>query len=69
MTNTRYELYWKNGESENPRYQKVGNTYRSIKGVIRRIRFGCNHSHGSGFKVYEIINGKKVEINYHAFLK
>lgn len=63
----RYEIYWKNGEGENSDYQLISNRVRTIGGVIRQIRATCNHSEGSGFKVFKIIGGVKEEINYHKF--
>lgn len=69
LENTRYEVYWKDGMVENSDYQLVGGLHRTIRGVIRTIRANCNHSHGSGFKVYEITNGIKKEIDYLAYLK
>lgn len=68
-TKTNYEIYWKNGESADKGYMKVGGLYRTMRGVLRTIRTNCNHSKGSDFKVYEITNGNKVVIDYLAHLK
>ncbi len=68
ITKTCYELYWKDGMVKNSSYQKVGGLYRTIRGVIKMIRANCNHSHGSGFRVYAITNGIRIEIDYRTYL-
>jgi hypothetical protein len=64
---TYYEIHWKNGELNSPDYQLVNSSCRTIKGVIRVIRKTCNHSEGSDFKVFEILNGNRKEIGYKKY--
>lgn len=64
----RYELQWKNGHGADPKFQKVGHVYHTMNSVIRSIKGSCNHSVGSAFKVYEIRDGAKKEIDYNAYL-
>jgi len=63
-----YELYWRNGEAKRKGYVRVGGLYRTMHGVIRAIRASCNHSKGSGYRVYAITDGIKIEIDYRTYL-
>lgn len=61
----RYELYWKNGLSDSPDYKLVWGYPRTFEGVVRLLRKTCNHSKGSDFKVYKIIDDVREELNIH----